>query len=163
MLHPRYAQIMMKPIISISLVLVASLANAHQDAVLVLEGNKIVGLPEKYSLATFDVGSKVLIIGDKRLQFPVCLSKYFLPKDDHSVELAASWYHEPELLPPYLSIDIRFNKRDYAFQILINMDSLGIIHVEVHTTASSGLYMHPIDLGPECKASITQGIGPVNS
>lgn len=153
----------MKYIIIIWLTISASLVSAHQDTSLKLDGSNIIGLPESYSPASFDVSSKTLVIGQKKIEFPICLSKYFLPRESHSVELLASWYHEPDIMPPYLHIGINLSNRDYAFQLLFNLETLEPISVEVHTSTNSGFYMHPIELSAECRESITQNIASTNA
>lgn len=133
--------------------------SAHQDAALKFEDGKITGLPEKYQPASFDRKKKILTISGKSLIFPEILHRLFT--DDHVDELlgdpmpvkghpyqlkfSASWYHlelAPEL-PPYMLIRIEPVDRDYAFELLIDLDRLRFIRVDAMIATVGPI---PIDL-----------------
>jgi len=132
-------------------------AAAHQDTVLKLSEGVLTGLPKKYEPAKFDLSRKVLTIGGKELRFPAVLHRLF--PDDHiaapygdpvvikgtpyELAFSASWYHDLSGLPPYLSIRIAPKNRDFAFEILIDLDTLKFIRVEANI---KDFFPLPIDI-----------------
>lgn len=139
--------------------LLSGILAAHQDTPLKFEGGKITGLPEKYQPASFDRQKKILTIAGKSLIFPEILHKLFtddrvaelfgdpVPVKGHPYRLkfSASWYHlelSPEL-PPYMLIRIEPDDRDYAFELLIDMDRLRFIRADAQIAMVGAI---PIDL-----------------
>ncbi|MEO1855953.1 MAG: hypothetical protein ABGY95_01130 [Rubritalea sp.] len=139
--------------------LLSGVLSAHQDTPLKLEDGKIIGLPDKYQPASFDRKKKILTIAGKSLAFPAILHALFiddrvdelfgdpLPVKGHAykLKLSASWYHselDPEL-PPYMLIRIEPDDRDYAFELLIDMDRLRFIRADAQIATIGAI---PIDL-----------------
>jgi hypothetical protein len=144
-------------LISALVLLMSSMSQAHEDTPLKLEDGKITGLPKKYQPATFDRKEKILSIAGKRLLFPKVLHALFtddrvdelfgdpLPVKGHPYQLkfSASWYHEADVLPPYMLIRIEPKDRDYAFELLIDMDRLTFIEANARIATVGSI---PIDL-----------------
>ena len=132
-------------------------AAAHQDTLLKLSEGVLTGLPKEYEPARFDLSRKVLTIGGKELRFPAVLHRLF-PDDfivapfgdpvvikgtPYDLKFSASWYHDLSGLPPYLLIRISPKNRDFAFEILIDLDTLKFIRVEANI---KGIFPLPIDI-----------------
>lgn len=102
---------------------------AHSDTTVRLEHKKLVGLPKQYTPAELDVNAFRLKIKDHEMEFSPLLKSFFdLP---HDLTLSASWYHESDILPPYLLLHILPKKKDFSFQLLINLDTLDLIEASV--------------------------------
>src|SRR6266508_7041279 len=66
--------------------------HAHADMIIQLRGNKLVGLPARYSPAEFDTKSLRLTIGKRSKELSPWLKGLFqLP---HNLEFSASWYRK---------------------------------------------------------------------
>lgn len=104
---------------------------AHSDRVIRLSGTNLVGLPKRYSPATFDVDRKEIVIGTQRLTLAGPLKRFFPNDIPYKLEISASWYHDPNLLPPYLCLAILPEDRDFKYEILLNLDSLEVIYAHV--------------------------------
>lgn len=116
--------------------LVCFAASAHQDRIITLRHGELIGLPEKHRPAQLDLERGSLRIGGNRLDFPPCMARYF-PKDRaYTVRVAASWTHDASLLPPYLSILVEPRGKHYAFQLLLNLNSLRPIRFEIQVRES---------------------------
>ena len=101
----------------------------HEDTPLKIDdkGN-IIGLPKKFSPATFDVNTKTLVIKDKRISFPECFLFLFGKKGKADIRLSASWYHDKEIMPYYLNFHINPINKNYGYSILIDLDTLELIN-----------------------------------
>lgn len=102
--------------------LLSSVCNAHQDAWIKHENDKLIGLPEKYQPARFSYESTELRIGTNSVVIPAVIWKLFgdTKRDDNKIIFTASWYHS-EGLPPYMVV------RNRNCELLINLDTLSII------------------------------------
>ena len=60
---------------------------------------------------------------------PLLKSLFGLP---HDLKLTASAYHDPKILPPYLAITIQPKGKDFAYQLLLNLDTLDPVRLLVH-------------------------------
>ncbi|KID56563.1 hypothetical protein JF50_11535 [Pseudoalteromonas luteoviolacea] len=102
------------------LIVLSSFAHAHQDTVLKLNGNKLVGLPNQYLPASFDESTNILKIKNRQLIFAKC----FVEKEEFDIEhgIYASWYHRT----PYndLANYIGFKTKKSRFGLVINLDTL---------------------------------------
>ena len=103
----------------------------HEDTTLKLDGKKIVGLPEVYQPALLDAEEGFLQIGDKRLIFNGFMKEVFSGDRRYSTDITASWYHDPKVLPPYLSIDVTPRGANFTYSILIDLNKLKIIKAEM--------------------------------
>ncbi|WP_108946471.1 hypothetical protein [Shewanella halifaxensis] len=100
---------------------------AHEDTILVLEGSTLRGLPSMYEPAFYDQATLTLGVGSTVITFPRCTLEYFDFMGNESLLITASWYHSPELLPPYLG----FGRKGHMMSaMLFNLDSLELIEDE---------------------------------
>ena len=72
-----------------------------------------------------------LTIAGKELLLPRFLTSVLADKDAFELQLASSWYHDPELLPPYISIDVTPKGRHFTYSVLVDMVGMKILEVEV--------------------------------
>jgi hypothetical protein len=100
-----------------------------------LRGDKLVGLPARYSPAEFDTKSLRLTIGKHSKELSPWLKGLFeLP---HDLEFSASWYHQPSpTLPYYLLITISPKHKDFRYGILVALDTLDLLSVYVDVIES---------------------------
>src|SRR5438105_3106245 len=105
-------------------------AGAHEDRIINLHGNKLIGLPARYSPAEFDTKNLRLTIGKNSKELSPWLKGFFeLP---HDLEFSASWYHQPSSeLPYYLLITISPKQKDFRYGILVALDTLDLLRVYV--------------------------------
>lgn len=113
--------------------------DAHEDVIIHSRGNKLVGLPARYSPSEFDAKTLRLTIGKHSKELSPWLKGLFeLP---HDLEFSASWYHEPSYgLPYYLLITILPKHKDFRYGILVALDSLDLLRVYADVVESSGSY-----------------------
>ena len=133
--------------------LLCGVAVAHQDTRLKFEDGKIIGLPESYLPASFNVEELSVTIAAKKLILPEVFQRLLRtdvspdpfdgPRKLESVpctySFSASWYHEnlnvglpPDLaLPPYILISIFPTGRAFHFELLIDMDHLKILRADL--------------------------------
>lgn len=103
---------------------------AHQDTHLEVESNgKLIGLPEKYSIAHFERSTFTLTINDRQIVIPECVKQYFKDYQNYAIVFSASWYHDPELLPYYIHIDIITFENPRGCQIFFNLETLEIFQI----------------------------------
>jgi hypothetical protein len=117
----------------------ASRVDAHEDIIIHLRGNKLLGLPARYSPAEFDAKTLRLTIGKHSKELSPWLKGFFeLP---HDLEFSASWYHEPSpTLPYYLLITISPKHKDFRYGILVALDTLDLLRVYADVIESPGSY-----------------------
>lgn len=144
----------MKHPVWIVLMFWSSLGYTSQDTLLKYQYGELLGLPSEYQPASFDKNAIALRVGKKELIFPVCLKKYFTTNNSHRLVFKASWYHKLGRMPPYISIDIEFAAKDFAYSLLFDMNQLTLLQVEVRTSHANGLYLHDIDIGNNCSEEI---------
>ena len=104
---------------------------AHQDTIIELKGKSLQGLPEKFQPASFDAEKASLTIAGKELLLPRFLQGVLADKDAYELRLASSWYHEPEILPPYISIKVTPKGRHFTYSVLVNMAEMKVLEVEL--------------------------------
>jgi len=102
---------------------------AHEDTLITLKGTALVGLPAKYAPAEFDEKAFRLRVGGHAITLhPFLQTLFYFPHDLH---ISASWYHDPKILPPYILLRIQPKTRQFQYEILFNLESLKLIHVEI--------------------------------
>ncbi len=131
--------------------MVQSIAFAHQDIVIKLKADgRLAGLPDQYQPAQLVIrdstlesfGSVLLRIGEHEVELPECLSVLF--HKAVRLDMSASWYHDPEVLPYYLSIDLPTKvpgRKTYGFDgwsILIALETAEIIRVQAMFQSHEG-------------------------
>lgn len=107
-------------------------ASAHMDTIIELEDGKLVGLPEEYQPAEFDIEKGALRLGPRVFQFSEYLRSLF-PKDGrYKLSFSSSWYHSDYVdMPSYLAIDIRPRGKDFHYHLLIDMDKAELMYLNV--------------------------------
>ncbi len=151
----------MKPA-EVSLVLFVVLAwsgkaPAHEDHILEIKGDKLVGLPDKYAPAEISLKESRLRIGDHVMVFSPLLKSLFEPP--HDLKLTASWNHDPKILPPYLVITIQPKGKDFGYELLLNLDTLDLIKLSVTLRESENSErVLPIALSDKRKEDIRKSI-----
>lgn len=119
---------------------------AHEDTLITLKGKSLVGLPEKYLPAAFDSEEASLTIAGKKLVLPEFLKDVLEEKDAYTLKLSSSWYHEPEIMPPYILIAVTPKGRHFSYRVLVDMDALKILEVEMELwDTDSSMRTIPVD------------------
>jgi len=131
--------------------------SAHEDTLIQLKGTDLVGLPKNYAPAEFDVKALHLRIGKHEMTFPPFLRSFF--EQQHDLRITASWYHYSETLPPYILLHIQPKKKDFSYDLLLNLETLDLIEISVvlQTSDSSTRYL-PIALRDQWKEDISKSI-----
>ncbi len=117
----------------------------HVDTVIEVRDNgELSGLPPQYMpasvLVEYGQGMQwsrrvlrlTISLGSSKVTLPQCLTAAFELGEGQQLQFAASWYHDPLTLPPYLAV--RFPTESHKLgtaghTILLNLDSLEIIQV----------------------------------
>ncbi len=131
--------------------------HADEATIIQLKGSKLVGLPMNYAPAELDMKAFRLRIGGHAMTFSPFLKSLF--DAPHELSISASWYHERSTLPPYLVLHIQPLKKDFAYGILLNLDTLNVIAVSVtlreSATTSRDL---PVELNYQQREDIRKSI-----
>lgn len=100
----------------------------HQDALIELKENgDLVGLPEEYYPAKFNVDSGYLRIADNEVRLPDCLMDLIDVECIDSLTVTASWYHSEESMPYYLGISRNMASGINEGSVLIELETLKLI------------------------------------
>jgi hypothetical protein len=147
----------------VGLVTQASVAFGHKDKIITFAPDgRLLGLPANYEPAHLYLPAKisaepvVLEVGGKRLEFPECLSVLFLKASRPHMMLAASWYHDPKVLPPYLYIQLptaapNANGFYDGWSILVDITTATVLKVEaVFAIGSTSERAQGIDIKTFC-------------
>jgi hypothetical protein len=146
-------------------------APLHEDTVLILKKNgALIGLPDKYSPASFDRTNLILRVAGNSIKIPDCISKHFKNEEKFKFSFTASWYHSKfniqnyKSLPDYMSLNV-YNENSIAdFQILFNLETLDIIEMNMveKNVSKNGvdysLYNKKIEIPNICKGEILKSI-----
>lgn len=150
-----------------------SIASAHEDTTLPISADgSISGIPPEFGSAKLNIEfsnenasasiSKLeLIIGDKSLVFPTCLSNLLGTNKINTVIASGSWYHDESYLPYYLSVkfhDSTYNPKSWmntGYSILVNLRNNTLISMKKYEMLDGGLgYQEPeINLKSQCTES----------
>ena len=118
----------------------------NMDKSLDFKDGSIIGLPKKYSPASFDMNELSLSIGDKKLVFPNSLRELLMYDtsnasfDDairqmkphpYSYTFEATWDDLPKNIPPYIAITVRPKSKNAFYTLLIDMNKLEFIYADV--------------------------------
>jgi hypothetical protein len=149
--------------ISISLLFLIDSNVMHEDTPLQIDkkGN-IIGLPEQFLPATFDLSQKKLRIHDKEIIFPKCLSYYFQEHKSPVLNLSASWYHSKDDMPYYLDFDISDNSANYGYTILVDLETLELIYVRKSIQEGTTIHSPKVDLEEKCLKEYRNRIKSLN-
>jgi hypothetical protein len=102
---------------------------AHEDTLIGLETKKLVGLPKEYTPAELDLKDFRIRIKDHAMAFSSLLKSLF--DQPHDLRISASWYHDRKILPPYLLLSIQPKKKDFRYELLLNLDTLALVQLSV--------------------------------
>jgi hypothetical protein len=136
--------------------------HAHQDTLIQLKGTTLLGLPKDYSPAEFDIKASRLRIGKHEMTFSPFLKNFF--EQPHDLRISASWYHDlARTMPPYLLLHIQPKKKNFAYELVLNLRTLEIIelYVVLHTSNSSKWHL-PIRMEDEYTKDINRSIRTLN-
>lgn len=104
---------------------------AHQDTPLKWKKDgTLKGLPKKYSPASFDRNSFTLKIGEKGIVIPEFITERFNHSEGFSIAFYSSWYHDTELMPHYVYLNIKSHKESTIHQIFFNLETLEIFKIQ---------------------------------
>src|SRR5688500_17134089 len=102
---------------------------AHSDARIELKHGALVGLPKKYAPAELNVKASRIRVGNHVMTFSPLLQSLF--DQPHNLEISASWYHDKQILPPYITLLVHPKKKDFSYQILLNLETLQLVELSV--------------------------------
>lgn len=128
-------------IVLISFIFLTNTDVIHQDTRLQIDNNgNIIGLPQQFYPAKFDRKKKKLRINNREVTFPECINYYFERNKKAKLKLSASWYHSKEIMPYYLNFNISDESAEYGYTILIDVETLELIHVNTSFTDGTTSY-----------------------
>lgn len=140
---------------------------AHEDTPIQLsKEGKLIGLPEKYANAEFNRATFTLAINDKQIIIPECIKEFFKDYKDYDISFSASWYHNSELLPHYIHMDITTAENPYGCQVFFNLETLEIYQVNKPGVISKKGYprfytVNEQIISEECRKSVLNSITPL--
>jgi hypothetical protein len=130
---------------------------AHEDTIIGLENKKLVGLPKEYTPAELDLKDFRIRIKDHAMAFSPSLKSFF--DQPHDLRIFASWYHDRQILPPYLLLRIQPKKKDFRYEILLSLDTLALVQLSVVLQESDSTTRRlPIALSDAEKEEIRKSI-----
>ena len=133
------------------------LLHAHEDTLIQLKGTTLVGLPKDYAPAELDMKAFRLRIGKRQMTFSPYLKNFFA--QPHDLRISASWYHDSAILPPYILLHIQPKKKDFSYDLLLNLRTLEVIELSVVLqTSDSTKWDLPIGLRDDWKKDIKESI-----
>ena len=159
---------------AIFFVLASGVCSAHQDSVIEIKTDgTLVGLPKQFQpsilkvLFTSQKNSKhpiesvSLTIGNKTIVLPKAVVDLLRSEKLGSISVAASWYHEASLLPPYMIIEFEDSKflKDQkgisGYRMMFNLNTGKLFSLaSIFVVEPDSSWQHrPIDLSTLCNAS----------
>ena len=145
---------MSRQVISLLLMMAIPSLYAHQDFIVRKVGFDLVGLPKSYQPATFVIEKRRIKIGTNAVTIPECLWKNLNPQSAESLRITSSWYHDLEILPPYINFSVKEADSENRFELLLNLDTLEIIYHEKVVQTSETSWSHiEIPLNDSCLKS----------
>lgn len=127
--------------ISLLLSVCVPVADAHQDRVIKLEGDRLVGLPDQYAPAEFSIGKRTVCIGGNKVRIPDCLWTLWANPEPEAFRISASWYHDPDHSPPYLIFGAPSADGTIAYRVTLDLDSLQLLAVWRDTCEGGALVL----------------------
>ena len=133
---------------------------AHQDTSIKLEKDGgLKGLPKKYDSASFNRFTFTLKIGKNSITIPDCVIGNFKNSTKYDISFSASWYHDPELLPHYIHLDIITEESPLGYQIFFNLETLEIFQISkpkiiLKENQPSQYFFNEIEIVEDCKIEI---------
>jgi hypothetical protein len=162
----------MRTILIVFLIFCTTCVFGHEDTLIKLKKDgTLVGLPEKYSPATFSTTDFILEIGNRRISLPECVTSFFANMDDPTFSFSASWYHSKpilqdyEPLPDYMSMVISSsNDNQSDIQVLFNLETLEVFEINIlqeNVTVDGTrylLYYNEQEISQHCEQEILNSI-----
>lgn len=150
----------------------SSVCLAHSDRSLEIKGDgKIFGLPAEYGPAALHVrfsGAEndppiseiVFNLGKNRTVLPVCVTGLLQTKSLEDISASASWYHEEDIIPYYLSLDFYdpgYKTKDWTtpgFSMIFNLRTGRLMGMQVNIRRENGRSVQeiPVDYSSRCTA-----------
>lgn len=135
----------------------------HEDTPITVDENgRLVGLPADYQNPVFDLETFTICISDHCIIVPRCVQDYFKSYDNYDINFAASWYHDPDVLPPYLRMSIVTAENPSEIQILLNLKTLEIFQIwEIKIEAKEGILSYigeEKEIYQDCRDTIIDSI-----
>ena len=134
---------------------------AHQDTIITIKNNELVGLPKEYQPAELDLKEYRLRIKDHVMEFCPFIKSLFPDGKPYDLSITSSWYHDRSILPPYISLDIRPQGKNVSHRILFNLDTLDVIEVSKVIRDERTTQFLPIELSELQKQDIKRSISTV--
>jgi hypothetical protein len=153
----------------LSLVLVATVASAHQDRILTLSPDgSIPEIPAPLgpvSLEISGLGGRAPIVvfrsGKHANTLPPCVTQLIPSTKASQVEVTGSWYHEESILPYY--VGVAFHEPGYvaarsynsSLYVLFNLRTTEVIRIhrfEAERSGNGGRYLE-VDLPADCNVA----------
>jgi len=131
---------------------------AHQDTPIELrDDGTLKGLPENYSNPSFDLGTLTLCIGDNKITIPECVKDIIMDDKVYLNHISASWYHDSELLPHYIHIDIN------GYEVYFNLETLKIFQIwkpvmNFDENQGNAYEINEQEISDECQIEISNSI-----
>jgi hypothetical protein len=130
---------------------------AHEDTIIGLDNNRLVGLPKEYTPAELYLKGFRIRIKDHAMTFSPFLKSLF--DEPYDLRIFASWYHDRKILPPYLLLRIQPKKRDFRYELLLSLDTLVLLQLSKVLQESDSTSRHlPIALSDAQKEEINKSI-----
>ncbi|WP_419904929.1 hypothetical protein [Kiloniella sp.] len=145
---------MFKKLLLIALfTLISFRALAHVDTRIKINKNgELVGLPKQYQPAKIDRDKGAISLGKNEFLMPDCIRQYFQSPENSELEISGSWYHEFDILPPYINLNILPNDKNYEYSFLFNLNNLTIIEVLIITRPDDrSFYRHTVKFKDLCR------------
>ena len=125
--------------------------SAHKDTIIRFEYGKLIGLPEEYQPAILSLDKRSIQIGSKSVTIPKCIWDRFGKVKEKDILVHSSWYHDKTMLPAYIVIEVKKDKRqDNYYELNLNLNTLEIISFEETIRTPTSERSVAVNLSAEC-------------
>ena len=139
--------------VAILAIVTGHVACAHEDSIIRLSGEKLEGLPAKYQSASFSFRERRIVLGPISVVLPDCIWKRFGTIRETDLSFQASWYHDPSILPPYITVSIGKAPGKIGHELLLNLDTLAVISFRKVKVEPDGTYYENIPIEASCASN----------
>ena len=117
-----------------------------------VSSDKDMKIPAEFQPIEFHRAKNLIRIGNHRMKLIPYFQSLF-PKDGkYAIHFSASWYHDPNLLPPYLIVRIEPEGRQFKYELVLNLRDLSVVHFEVVVELDKNAIRYfPVDLSARMK------------
>ena len=117
---------------------------AHEDTTIsVAPDSGALSVPEEYQPASIVVSTSGLdtpavqvTLSGSSLHLPSCLAKLFVYQDSEEFTVSGSWYHDFELLPPYVNIYLPLESNAgggfISYVLVFNLETAELLEILEH-------------------------------